>query len=169
MELYVPSNPIQLRPTEEITAVGAEDGSGATQVTVLVALGGSALPPAPVGDLRQIRFLGTTTLSPFSWTSVSVTPEQSLEPGTYVLVHFVPISAGCIAARAIFPAGTFRPGMPGLAGAEASAVTFDPGMLSQIGYYPMGSFTHLQLPIFQFLSSSADTTEVVHAWAIKVA
>jgi hypothetical protein len=167
MEIFMPSNPISLRPTEELTAVASEDATGASTVNVLVALGPSVLPPMPVGDVRMVRFTGSTTLTAGAWTSVTVTPEQSLEPGTYVLVGFVPISAGCIAARVIFPAGQFRPGVLGVAGTEAAAVDFDPARYEGIMFYPMGTFTHLQLPIFQFLSSSADTSEVVIAHVVK--
>jgi hypothetical protein len=167
LEIARPPRPVMLVPTEEISAVAAEDATGASVVNVLVALGLESLPPAPPGDVRIVRFLGTTTLTAGVWTTVPVVPEFSLEPGSYSLIGFLPISAGCIAARAIFVGGTYRPGYPGLAGTEAVAVDFDLANLSPFFGVNLGSFTHITIPQFQFLSSTADTTEVVYAYVVK--
>jgi hypothetical protein len=167
VEIMRPPRPIMLTPTEEISALGAEDAAGAAVVNVLVALGPETLPPAPPGDVRLVRFLGATTLTPGVWTTVPVTPEFSLEPGSYTLIGFLPISAGCIAARALFVGGTYRPGYPGLAGTEAAAASFNFANLAPFFGVALGSFTHITIPQFQYLSASADTTEVVYAYVVK--
>ena len=167
MEIMRPPRPIMLTPTEEISALASEDGTGATVMNVLVALGSETLPPAPPGDVRIVRFLGSTTLTPGVWTTVPVTPEFSLEPGSYTLVGFLPISASCIAARVLFVGGTYRPGYPGLAGTEAVAVGFDSANLSPFFGVALGSFTHITIPQFQFLAAAADTVQVVYAYVVK--
>jgi hypothetical protein len=167
LEIMRPPRPVMLTPTEEISALGAEDAAAASVVNVLVALGYESLPPAPPGDVRIVRFLGSTTLTPGVWTTVSVTPEFSLEPGSYTLIGFLPISAGCIAARALFVGGTYRPGYPGLAGTEAVAVDVDLANVLPLFGVALGSFTHITIPQFQFLSATADTTEVIYAYVVK--
>jgi hypothetical protein len=167
MEISRPPRPVALTATEEISAVAAEDATGASVVNVLVALGPDVLPAAPAGDLRVVRFTATATLTAGAWTTVTVTPEFSLEPGQYALVGFIPISAGCIAARAIFQGGIYRPGFPGVAGTEAAAVDFDPANLFPLFQFNLGMFTHITIPQFQFLSSSADTAQTVIAFVVK--
>jgi len=157
-----------LTSTEELSALATTDGASASIVNVVVSLGLEMPPMAPAGDLRIIRFLGSTPLTPGLWTTVSVTPEFSLEAGTYVLTGFLAISAGCIAARVLLRGQAYRPGLPGLAGTEATAVDHDPAMLAPLFGHNLGSFTHIELPQFQFLSASADTSQTVIAYAIKV-
>mgnify|MGYP005848136217 CR=1 FL=1 len=168
LTIYKPVVPLELTATEELEAHVAEDGTGATQVDVLVALGAGELPSAPSGDLRLVRATGTTTLSPRTWTTVSVTMELSLEPGEYSLVAFLPISATAIAARALFVGQVYRPGVPALAGTEAVAREFESGYLGEHQFYEMGRFTHLTVPQFQFFASAADTSETVLMWVVKL-
>jgi hypothetical protein len=100
---------------------------------------------------------------------VPLTPDVSLEVGTYALVGFLPISAGCIAARAIITGQVNRPGVPGVAGTESAALKLEPSYLTEIQGYLMGTFSHINLPVIQFLSSSADTSEVVYLYLVKTA
>jgi hypothetical protein len=166
-ELFLPPTPIPLTPTEELSALAAEDASGASAVYVLVALGPATQPNIPSGQLRIIRAIGATTLTPNQWTTVAVTPEQSIEPGTYELVGFIAISATAIAARAIITGQVWRPGLPALAGSEAAALTFNRVPLQELMFEPMGSFDHQNFPQFQFLSTAADTAETVYLYVIK--
>ncbi len=168
MEVAIYDPPIALTATEEISALANEDAAGADALTVVASLGPETLPLAPRGDVRIVRLLGTTALTANVWTTVSVTPEFSLEPGTYVLAGFLPISAGCIAARAILVGQQYRPGFPGLAGSEAAALDVDMANLRPLLGYNLGTFTHITIPQFQFLSASADTSEVVYAFVVKV-
>lgn len=167
LQVHVPIAPIELTATEELEALAAEDATGAEREYVLVALGPGERPAIPTGDIRIVRATATTTLTANAWTTVTVTPELSLEPGEYSLIGFLPISAGCIAARALFTGAVYRPGVPGLAGSEAAARSFDPATLPGVQWYEMGSFTHLTIPQFQFLSASADTSETVIMWVVK--
>lgn len=167
LEIFIPPAPIPLIASEEIAFQAAEDATGNSAVYGLVALGPKTQPALPAGDIRLIRATGATTLTANRWTTVTVTPELSLEPGRYTLIGFLPISAGCIAARALITGQNWRPGVPGIAAAEATAVNFDAERIERLEYEPMGEFTHINPPQFQFLSSSADTSEVVFMWVIR--
>ncbi len=160
-EIYFPARPLELLPSEEIEAQVAEDAAGASQVNVIAALSAEALPAMPAGDIRRVRATATTALTAFAWTTVSMTLDTSLEPGTYSLVNFIPISANILAARAIITGQQYRPGVPGLAGTEAAAVDFDDALLRQVSYYAMGSFTHITVPQIQFFAAVADAAETV--------
>jgi len=159
--------PISLVPTEELGFYAKTAAN--VRAYGLVWLGPDTLPAAPAGDVRVVRCTGSTTLTANEWTSVPITPDVSLEVGTYTLVGFLPISAGCIAARAIITGQVNRPGVPGIAGTEAAALKLEPDYLSRLQFYTMGTFSHINLPVIQFLSSSADTSEVVYLYLVKTA
>jgi hypothetical protein len=160
-----PYRPISLVPTEEISLYAQTSAN--VRAYGLVSLGPATLPAAPAGDIRVVRCTGSTTLTANEWTSVKVTPDVSLEAGSYALIGFLPISTGCIAARAIITGQNWRPGVPGVAETEAAAKKLTPEYLKEVQGYLMGSFTHMTLPEFQFLSSSADSSEVVYLWIVK--
>lgn len=159
--------PISLAPTEELSFYA--ETSAATRVYGLVSLGPETLPPVPSGPIRLVRCTGSTTLVPNQWTTVPVTPDVSLEVGTYTLIAFLPISANCVAARALIHGQVWRPGVPGIAAEDDVAKSLEPAYLRDVQYYAMGTFNHINLPSFQFLSSAADTSEVVYMWLVKTA
>jgi hypothetical protein len=167
IEIFKPFTPIALTPDEDLEVQAAEDAVGASAVYALIALGPATLPPPPAGPIRRIRATASVTLTANAWSTVTLTPDLSLEPGIYTLINFIPISAGVIAARALFVGQVFRPGMPGLAGTEAAAVDYDDALFRQLGYYAMGTFKHTDFPQFQFLSSTADTSETVIMDVVK--
>jgi hypothetical protein len=162
-----PLRPIKLEPTEELSFYGK--CSANVRAYGLVWLGPDTLPPAPAGDVRVVRCTGNTSLTANQWTSVPITPDVTLEVGTYALVGFLPISSGCIAGRVIITGQTNRPGVPGVAGTESAAMKLSPEYLSNIQMYEMGRFSHINIPSVQFLSSSADSSEVVYLFLVKTA
>jgi hypothetical protein len=167
VEIFKPTSPIPLVPTEGINAEAAEDGPGATALLVLVSLGPASLPPPPAGELKIVRATGTKTLVPYVWTKVDVVLDEQLEAGTYTLIGFIPISSGAIAARAIIVGQVFRPGVIALSGSEADAADFNPANYFGIQFYAMGSFSHINIPAFEFLSATADTSETVILYLVK--
>jgi hypothetical protein len=166
-QIFLPPTPIPLTPTEELSALAAEDAAGASAVYVLVALGPANQPAVPGGQLRMIRATGATALTPNAWTTVAVTPEQSIEPGTYELIGFIAISANAIAARALITGQVWRPGLPALAGNEPAALDFNRHPLHDLMFEPMGTFDHQNFPQFQFLASAADAAETVYLYVVK--
>jgi hypothetical protein len=162
-----PMRPIDLMATEELSFYAKTAAN--VRAYGLVWLGPETLPAAPAGPVRIVRCTGLTTLNPNEWTSVPITPDVSLEVGTYALIGFIPISSGCIAARAIITGQVNRPGVPGIAGSESAALKLSPEYVNNIQGYLMGTFSHINLPVIQFLSASADTSEVVYLMLVKTA
>jgi len=159
--------PLALVPTEEISFYLTTTAN--VRCYGLVSLGPPTLPPVPAGDIRVVRATGTKTLTPNQWTSVKIVPDVALEAGTYALAGFIPISDNCIAARAIISGQVWRPGVPGLAGAERAVKNFERFYFTELQNYLMGTFTHMTIPEFQFLSSAADTSQVVYLYLVKTA
>lgn len=166
-EIFIPPVPIALAPTEEIEAQCSEDGAGATQCDVLLSLGPAELPAIPSGDIRMVRATAATALVARAWTTISPTLDQALEPGEYALIGFLPISTTCLAARALITGQVYRPGVPGLPGAESAAREVELGQIYQTMFYDMGHFDHLTIPQFQFWASAADAAEVVLLFIVK--
>jgi hypothetical protein len=162
-----PPVPQSLAAGEHLSALGT--ASANVRVVVLAGLGPATLPPVPAGERIIVRCTSNTTLRPFEWTTCSLTPDISLPVGTYTLVGMLPISANAIAARAIILGQVNRPGVPALAGDEAAVKKCDPLWLTAVQQYAMGSFPHTDLPQVQFLSSAADTSEVVYLYLVKTA
>lgn len=167
IEVARPLRALELIGGEEIEFQAAEDAVGASQVNGFVALSPAELPPVPDGDIRINRSTATVTLTAFAWTSVSLTLDTSLEPGTYALIGFIASSANLIAARVNIRGQQYRPGMPGLAGAEEVAHDFDPANFWPLMGYNMGSFTHITVPEVQFFASVADTAERVFFYSVR--
>ena len=159
--------PIALVPTEELSFYATADGD--VDAYGLVSLMPAALPPVPAGDVRIVRSTSATTLTANEWTSCKLTPDVTLEAGTYTLIGMLGISANAIAIRAIISGQVWRPGTPAFAGAEKDVLECASDFLSEVQRYAMGSFTHLTLPEVQFLSSAADTSEVVYLYLVKTA
>lgn len=167
-QLWRPPLPIELVPTEEIEAQISEDNAAASQVDVFASFGPPELPPIPSGDIRVNRCTATAALVARAWTLVSITPDQSFEPGDYALIGMLPNSATAVMARAVFTGQTWRPGVPAVPGAEADAKDFDPAMLEPYGGYEMGRFDHLTLPQIEFFATAADAAERVYLISVKL-
>lgn len=168
LPIWIPPTPVALTPTEDLQAFISEDGAGATQVDVLVSLGDGQQEAIPSGDIRIVRATGTTTLVARTWTNCPMTLDQGLEPGQYVLIGFLPISATVIAARANIVGEPYRDGTMGIAGAEGVAREFAPLTLDLLTDRPMGTFSHQEFPSFEFYATAGDTAEVVLAKLAKV-
>lgn len=165
-QIWLPPKPVALDEIEDLELDIITSGSGT--VAGFVQLGPQALPPIPEGDIREVRGTATATLTAGALTAVTLTLDNALEAGLYALVHFLPLSATCQAARAVDPSGGFRPGMPGLALATTAAPDFDPTMWDRVGWYEMFRFAHNQVPQFEFMAGSADTAETVWLYVVKV-
>lgn len=166
-KVYVPSKPITLIPTEEISVKVTD--SGTEQAAALILLGKGQLPPVPAGDVRRVRCTGTTTLTANKWTTCPITPDIQIEAGLYALVNMTAFSVGAIAARAIIQGQWNRPGVIAIpAASEAAAIAFSTEWTNINAPYEMGRFPHNVIPQIQFLSSSADVAETVYLDLVKV-
>jgi hypothetical protein len=167
--IWVPKAEVTLTPTENFQLFGSEDGSGATAIYGVIALKTpGALPAMPAGEIRVVRATASVTLTANAWTTLTPSFEKDLEPGTYALVGFIPSSAGCIAARAIITGQPYRPGVPGVSGSIPAGLAHDYKFYDQVMWYDMGHFTNITPPQFQFLSASADTSELIYLYVVKI-
>ncbi|MEM3961639.1 MAG: hypothetical protein QXQ36_07225 [Sulfolobales archaeon] len=168
--IFIPKPSASFTATEELSFYASvEDATTPKDVVGVFTLSPDALPPIPAGEPVIIRAVGSTTLTPFRWTSVKLTPEVQLEAGTYALISAVGISAGAIAVRFIIPGLVWRPGFPAVsASSEYEGVARARHILDSIIETEYGRFSHLSIPEVQFLSASADATQVVYMKIIKV-
>lgn len=156
--------PILLEPGEGLRALVAETAAGAEQETVLVWLEGER-EAIPDGEVETIRCTSTATLTAYTWTLATLTLSQQLRAGTYAIVGMRAETAGGIAARLVIPGSAYRPGVIAYDGVQDRAPReFRPG---EIGVY--GTFDHRFIPQVEFLSVSADTSQVVYLDVIKIA
>jgi hypothetical protein len=157
-------NPIPLTAAEQLEALGAGDETSSEYKTILVWLGRGPITPYK-GPYYTVRGTGSTTLTAYAWTNVAITLGQTLPAGRYQVVGFRAQSTGAIAARLVFPGGTWRPGViayDSVADVESPRFRF-----GNCGVF--GEFAHDQPPTVDFLSVSADTSQVVWLDIIKVA
>lgn len=149
--------PIVLGPTENLNAYMAEANAAASRGTVLVWFSDAPVQPVDA-ESRTIRLTNTTTLAAFAWTAGALTLDQNLQPGEYEIIGMRYEGAGAIAARLIFRNGGPRPGCPGVdSQADQMAPQFRNG-----GMGSFGRFFHDALPSAEFLSISADTSQVLY-------
>lgn len=167
--LYVPTPPLALTATEELSVLAKTGGTSASPVYTVLTFSPETLPPPPGGEPIMVRATGSTTLVANQWSTVKLTPDIQLEAGTYALLGAIGISANAIAIRFIIPGMVWRPGFPALAGAEDAVVAFANDYFAGLPSTEYGRFSHLALPEVQFLSTSADSAEVVYLKIVKVA
>ena len=164
------ANPIPLDPSEFLTAQAAEDAVGASRVTILVWLADGPIVPFGglaadvLARLRTVRYTNTTTLVANALTNGALTADQTIPAGRYAVVGMRAESAGLQAARLVFPGGGPRPGCIG-----ADAVSDHFLSVFRVGAFGVwGEFEHDQPPTVDFLSNSADTSQVVDLDLIQV-
>lgn len=169
--VFKPNPPVSFAATEEISFYASlTDATTSKTVVGVFTLGPDTLPPLPRGEPFWIRCVGSTTLTAYRWTSVKLTPEVQLEAGTYALISAIGISAGAIAIRFIIPGLVWRPGFPAVAAnTEYEGVSVARRIINDLIETEYGRFSHLSIPEVQFLSATADTSEVVYMKLVKVA
>ena len=158
-----PASPIPLDVSEQLQAHVAEDAAGAVQSTILVFLADGAIAPVE-GDIFTVRVTNASTLAALAWTNGALTFDQVLPVGRYAIVGARFESAGLIAFRFLFQGSTPRPG--GF-GCDASA-DLDIDGQRYGGWGVWGEFDHNIPPTVDFLSVSADTSQVGALDLIKI-
>ena len=165
--VWVPKRFVELVPSESIEVQASEDGSSATTMQVFVSLGQAENAPMANGPIRVIRATGTTTLTADQWTSVTLTPESSLEAGRYQLVHFSVHGVTPIAGRFLPQGGGFRPGMFAFAGADPAQFHWTTEPWDRLGWYNMLEFTHITFPQIQIFATAGDTAQTIQMYVIR--
>jgi len=156
--------PIPLVASEALNALLAEDGTGGQYSGMLAWLSDGPVTPV-TGKVFTVRATGTTTLTPYSWTNVSLTFYQTLPAGRYQIIGMRARSTGLIAARLVIPGYSWRPGVIGFD--AASDIGPDRFRYGKCGVF--GEFDHDAPPTVDCLSRSADTSQVFHFDLLKIA
>jgi hypothetical protein len=126
----------------------------------------AAGPIEPVGGaIFTVRATNASTLTAGSWTNGALTFVEDLPRGKYQVVGMRARAAGLVAARLVFPGGTWR---PGCLGTDAQADLEHP-MFRYGGLGVWGEFDDLNPPTVEFLSVSADTAQDVYLDLIQTA
>lgn len=155
---WIGESPVELDETEALNTLMAEDAVGASRVTAIIWLGDG--PVAPVTEPSQtIRATNTSTLAANAWTNGALTFAQSLPAGSYRVVGMRAESAGLRAARLVPVGAAHRPGVLGF-DADSDVDIEEFFRRGRIGEF--ATFDHDAPPTVDFLSLSADTSQVVH-------
>lgn len=148
-------NPIELAVNEQLQCLVTEDAAGASRVYGLVWLSDGGV--TPVSDaIYTVRVTSATTLTANVWTNAALTFDQVLPVGRYGIVGARFESAGLIAFRFVFQTLPHRPG--GLGCDDIADV--EPSWQRYGGMGVWGEFSSTNPPTVDFLSASADTSEV---------
>jgi hypothetical protein len=154
-------NPLMLKPSEELKATIIHANTEYDTVAVWLM---DTIDDAPTGEIFTVRFTGATTLTANAWTLVPLTISQQLPVGNYAVVGMRADAAGGILARLVFSDDDSRPGVICFdAVSDLEPEIFRYGNLGKFG-----EFTNLTIPQAEFLSTSADTAEVIELDLIKL-
>lgn len=162
IDLFV-NSPIQLDIDEQMQAYMAEDAAGASAGTILVWLADKAIEPVE-GEIFTVRVTNASTLVANTWTNGALTFDQVLPVGRYAIVGARFESAGLQAFRFLFQGSTPRPGG---VGCDAPA-DLEPKGQRFGGWGVWGEFQSTNPPTVDFLSVSADTSQIGTLDLIKV-
>jgi hypothetical protein len=162
--LDLADNPLELVTGEHLEAKASNDASAAVQQTVLAWLGDGPVKPVAAKYI-SVKATASATLEAYKWKNAQITLTQTLPYGRYQIIGMRAQSAGLIAARLVIPGYPWRPGVPGTdVISDIDAARFRYG---RCGVF--GEFMSDQPPSVDFLSSSADTSEVVWLDIVPVA
>lgn len=156
-------NPLVLVNGEQMNADAIGDPAAVQEQWCVVWLADGPIVPVK-GNVFTIRVTGATALGIGAWTNVALTFTEDLPRGRYRIVGLRPQSAGCIAARAVFVGGGWRPGALGCDVVEDhQSNIFRGGNLGDFG-----EFEDIEPPTLDFLSISADATQAAYLDLIQV-
>lgn len=156
-------NTIALDAGEQLQAWTAEDGAGATRMSVIASLVDKAVTPV-TENIYTLRATGAATLVAYSWTNAPIVLDQVLPVGQYALVGARAESAGLIAFRFVFQNQTPRPG--GIGALTETGIS--PSRQRYGGWGVWGTFDNWTIPTVDFFSGTADTSEVLALDLVKI-
>ena len=152
-----------LAETETLITQVYQGGTAAENDRVLVWLC-DTLPTPVKKDHFTIRFTGSATLTADAWSTVTPTLDRNLPAGKYQIIGARLNSAGGIGFRVNIPGYNFRPGGVCVQNDQA----LDPEGQRHGGWGVWGEFEQNLLPVFDVLSTSADTSQSGELDLIKV-
>lgn len=157
------NSPLQLEGGEQVNIQTMNSGAAAVDQWGLLWLCDEVPQPVQASEIIHIRATNTATLTDSAWTNVSLTLDEDLPVGDYDVIGMKAMSAGCIAARAVFEGQVNRPMVIG-----CDAITDVDEMLFRNGNMGvLGTMRHDTPPTIDFLSLSADNSQVVWLDIVK--
>lgn len=155
------ASPLTLTATEKLVVKGSVISG--PQNTIVVMCLADTLPVPVSGNVRTIKATVNVTTTSYEWSSGTLTLTQALKSGTYDLVGLIVPNQDVIAARVIFPGAGWRPGLIGTT--FTTSELLNKYLFGNFGVY--GSFTHIQLPQVELLTSTSLTNPTVYLQVIK--
>ena len=158
--------PVQLVSGEFLNLLQAADGTTAANLcTGVVFLGdGNYSNPYSGKQIQTVRATSSTTLTANAWSACTLTLDQQLQAGRYAIVGMRAQSAGAKAARLVMQETAARPGVIAYDGnGDIEHPMFRSGHMGVFG-----TFVHTAIPQVEFLSLSADTSEIVYLDIVKI-
>jgi hypothetical protein len=162
--LNLKDNPLYIGAENPFGIDATLTGNTAAETTTAVCNAYSQQMPAPMGDVYTLRATGTTTLSAFGWTQVTLTFDQPIIQGRYSVIGGDVLSATGIAWRITMDNYFFRPG--GLCITTEGNIS--PYPQREGGWGEWGQFDNTSLPRLEVFSGAADTSETLWLQVIKI-
>lgn len=157
--------PIPLVGGEQVNVQDMNSGGAAVDHWGLLWMCDEVPQPVQAEEIIHIRATNAATLVDSAWTNVSLTLDEDLPVGEYDVIGMKAMSAGCIAARAVFEGQVNRPMVIG-----CDAITdVDEALFRNGNMGVFGRMQHDTPPTIDFLSLSADSAQTVWLDLIKVA
>lgn len=156
-------NPFVIRPFEEVQLLATNDATGPENCYALAWLA-DAITPLPSGNIIPLRVTSTTTAVASTWTTLSVTFQDTLPGGAYAMVFSEHFADDAVAHRWIVPNQMWRPGF-------LSAVVIDnrqPYAISKGQFGLMGRFRSNDLPRLQVLCDGANAVHEIYLYVIRI-
>lgn len=148
---------------DELTMLQSDNAGGAIQKVGIMGLFVNDNVNVPQNEIYTLRATSAVTTNVRTWSTTTITFDQTIAVGTYSIVGMDCIGANVIAARLILPGGGFRPGCLGrTTQATKPDLRFRKGYLGE-----WGTFTNTAPPSVQLLTSGAGVTQEIILDVIK--
>ena len=157
------TNPFTLRAIEEID-LQINMGGAANAIFTGILFVGDVLTPVPAGDIFSLHFTSTTAAVANTWTTITMTPDQTIPSGSYAVVGSQHQSATAVAHRINFRDPVMRPGFLSLT--SLGNIT-DPSYY-QGGWGTLGTFNTTAYPFMDVYCTAADAAHDIVLNMIKV-
>lgn len=150
------SHPLLLNPVEEIQMLRSHTGTSAEQNHVVLCVGDN-VRTVPQADLYVVR--GTTSFTPTAntWSTGTITLDDTLQAGRYSIIGMRVNSATLVAGRLIFPGAPISGGLPQIrpgtiARASDGVTDHELSRFGRMGEY--GQFESFALPVLEVMDTA---------------
>lgn len=157
------ANPLRVRMGDELRVNMEHDNVGTVGQIAFLALQ-ERREPVPQGDVFTLRGTATTTLTINTWSTLTVTWDDTLPSGRYAIIGGVVQSATGQAFRLIIPGMNLRPG--GACITDLGNVGWPVQRWGRMGLW--GMFDNSTMPEVQVFATTADTAQQIYLDIIRL-